>query len=83
MEIENRKLVTPVGALIDVCVAGAVFLFFFFVVIPSHVPFYEPFWKFFFCAYTSAVMAGFAWLAACLFRVTLIDQLRNNKQKKA
>lgn len=83
MEAENRKLVTPLGALIDVVICGVVFLFFFIFVIPSHVPFYEPFWKFFFCAYTSAVMAGFAWLALCLFRVTLIDQLRARKQKQA
>lgn len=79
MEPENRKLVTPLGAMIDVALAGVVFLVFFFGIIPPHVPFYEPFWRFFFSAYTSAVMAGFAWLALCLFRVTLIDQLRGRK----
>ncbi|WP_309382775.1 hypothetical protein [Cerasicoccus frondis] len=79
MEIENRKLVTPLGALIDVVICGAVFLFFFFVVIPSHVPFYETFWRLFFTAYTSTVMAGFTWLALCLFRVTRVDQMRNKK----
>ncbi|WP_309395973.1 hypothetical protein [Cerasicoccus maritimus] len=79
MEIENRKLVTPLGALIDIAICGVVFLFFFFVVIPPHVPFYEEFYKFLFTAYTSTVMAGFAWLALCLFRVTRVDQMKNKK----
>lgn len=83
MEAENRKLVTPLGALIDVVICGVVFLVFFLFIIPPHVPFYEPFWKYFFSAYTSVVMAGFAWLALCLFRVTLVDQLRARKQSKA
>ncbi|GHC11570.1 hypothetical protein [Cerasicoccus arenae] len=83
MEAENRKLVTPVGALIDVCICGGVFLFFFFVVIPSHVPFYDPFWKNLFTAYTSAVMSGFAWLALCLFRVTRVDYCRAKKEAKS
>lgn len=79
MEAEKRKLVTPLGALIDVVVCGVVFLFFFFVVIPSHVPFYEAGWRFFFTAYTSLVMAGFTWLALCLFRVTRVDQMLRKK----
>lgn len=80
MEAENRKLVTPLGALIDVVLAGVVFLVFFLVIIPPHVPFHETVWKYFFSAYTSVVMAGFAWLALSLFRVTLIDQLRAKQQ---
>jgi len=81
MEAENRKLVTPLGALIDVVIAGVVFLVFFLFIIPPHVPFYETGWKMFFSAYTSVVMGGFTWLALCLFRVTLIDQLRAKKQR--
>ncbi|MGE9295108.1 MAG: hypothetical protein ACQKBV_02310 [Puniceicoccales bacterium] len=81
MEAENRRLVTPLGALIDVVLSGLVFLVFFIFIIPPHVPFYDPFWKTLFTAYTSIVMAGFSWLAFCLFRVTLIDQLRANKAK--
>ncbi|MEO0796433.1 MAG: hypothetical protein AAFX93_14785 [Verrucomicrobiota bacterium] len=79
MEAEDRKLVSPLGALIDVALSGVVFLVFCFKIIPPHVPFYEPHWNFFFSAYTSVVMAGFAWLALSLFRVTLIDQLRTKK----
>jgi len=79
MEAENRRLVTPLGALIDVALAGIVFLVFCFGIIPPHVPFYDPTWKFLFSAYTSMVMAGFSWLAFSLFRVTLIDQLRARK----
>ena len=79
MESADRKLVTPMGALIDVAIAGGVFVAFCFFIIPPHVPFYNPVWKFLFSAYTSTVMAGFAWLALCLFRVTLVDQLRAEK----
>jgi len=83
MEAENRKLVSPLGALTDVVLAGIVFIVFCFFIIPPHVPFYDPAWNFVFSAYTSLVMAGFAWLAFSLFRVTLIDQRRARKQARA
>lgn len=79
MEPENRQLVTPAGALIDIALCAVVFAVFCFGIVPSHVPFYDPVWKFLFSAYTSLVMAGFAWLALSLFRVTLADQLRRRK----
>lgn len=81
MEAENRKLVTPVGALIDVVISVVVFAVFAFVIIPPHVFVYDPVWKMILSIYCSVVMGGFTWLALCLFRVTLIDQLRNNKAK--
>lgn len=79
MEAENRNLVSKSGALIDVVISVAVFLVFMLVIIPPHVPVYDPVWKMILSAYTSTVMGGFTWLSLCLFRVTLIDQLRNNK----
>jgi len=81
MEAENRKLVSPVGALIDVAISFAVFLVFMFVIIPPHVFVYDPVWKMILSAYCSVVMGGFTWLALCLFRVTLMDQLRAKKAK--
>ncbi|MDP0496665.1 MAG: hypothetical protein Q7Q73_10695 [Verrucomicrobiota bacterium JB024] len=81
MEVENRKLVGVLGALVDVAIAFCVFLVFMFVIIPSHVPIYDPTWKMIFSGYCSVVMGGFSWLALCLFRVTLVDQLRRRKQK--
>lgn len=81
MEVENRKLVGVLGVLVDVAIAFCVFLVFMFVIIPSHVPIYDPTWKMIFSGYCSVVMGGFSWLALCLFRVTLVDQLRRRKQK--
>ncbi len=63
------------GILVDAALAGVIFVFFFLVVIPPHVPVYDPLWKAAFSAYTSSVMAGFFWLFFTLFRVTLRDQL--------
>lgn len=80
MEPDKRKLITPAGFLIDLVFAGAMFLFFFFVVIPPHVPVYDPTWKMIWSAYTSLVMAGFFFLAACLFHVTLADQLHRKRE---
>ena len=81
MEVENRKLVGVLGVLVDVAIAFCVFLVFMFVIIPSHVPIFDPTWKMIFSGYCSVVMGGFSWLALCLFRVTLVDQLRRRKQK--
>ncbi|WOO39414.1 hypothetical protein [Rubellicoccus peritrichatus] len=80
MESENRKLITPLGALIDLAIAGVIFLVFMFKIIPPHVPVYDPGWKMFWSAYTSVVMAGFFFMAICLFHVTLADQLRRKRE---
>ncbi len=80
MEPENRKLISPVAFLFDLAFAGVMFLFFFFVVIPPHVPVYDPAWKLFWTAYASLVMGGFFFMGACLFHVTLADQLHRRRE---
>lgn len=65
------------GMLIDAILAGGVFLFFARVVIPPHVPVYDPLWNTALAGYTATVMGGFSFLFFVLFRVTLVDQLKS------
>ena len=81
METEQRKLIGPVGATIDIILALIVFTVFTLFIIPPHVPFYDPTWKYTLSAYTSLVMTGFFWMALNLFHVTLVDQLQRRKVK--
>ncbi|MEM8549511.1 MAG: hypothetical protein AAGF10_01865 [Verrucomicrobiota bacterium] len=81
MEAENRNLVSKVGAATDVVISLTVFLIFMLVIIPPHVPVYDPMWKMLLSAYCATVMGGFTWFFMSLFRVTLIDQLRAKKDQ--
>ena len=71
------------GVAIDFALAGGMFLFFFAVVLPPHVPVYDPLWKAAFSAYTATVMAGFFFLFFTLFRATLTDQIAGKELKNA
>lgn len=82
MAQEKRTLITPAGAATDIAIAFGVFLVFCFYIMPSHVPFYHPVAKYLVSAYGSTVMAGFAWIALSLFRVTRVDQ-KLRKQEAA
>lgn len=74
MDEQKSKLITKQGALLDVALTVVFFLAFTFLVIPKHVPAYDPFWIYLFSAYTSLVMAGVFWMALSFFRVTRVDQ---------
>lgn len=65
------------GMLTDAAIAGAIFVLFVTYVIPEHVPVYDPFWRTLFAGYTSTVMGGFFFMLLVLFRITLVDQLRD------
>lgn len=80
METQPRKLISKRGFIIDLVLTAIVFLVFTFKIIPPHVPVYDPGWKLFWSAYTSVVMAGFFFMGACLFHVTLADQLQRRRQ---
>lgn len=82
MSQEKRPLVTRAGAITDVILALVVFVIFWQVIMPSHVPFYDPVANSLVSAYGSTVMAGFAWMALSLFRVTRVDQ-KLRKQERA
>ncbi len=83
MESNKKKLIGKTGAAVHILLTITVFLVFTFKVIPPHVPFYDPVWKFTFSAYTSLVMSGFFWMACNLFHVTLVDQLQRRQEAKA
>lgn len=72
----SAQLPDRLGVMIDFALAGGMFLLFFAVILPPHIPVYDPAWKSVLSAYTATVMAGFFWLFFSLFRVTLTDQLR-------
>ena len=71
------------GLVIDTAIAGGIFLFFCFYVIPPHVPVTDTTWKLALSAYTSVCMGSFFWMLLRLFRVTLIDQLREKELRTA
>lgn len=67
------------GIVIDVLLSVAIFLLFTFFIIPDHTIFHDPTSTFLLSAYTSIVMGCFAFFFLTLFRVTLVDQLRNKE----
>lgn len=73
-ETPQRKLVSPIGAVVDFILATVFFLVFTFFVIPSHVPAENPVAVYALSAYTSFAIAGVFWIALMLFRVTFVDQ---------
>ena len=92
---QHPKLVTKQGIVVDIVLA---LLFWCFLMTPKfgsftnpvgikkHVPWTEaPEWVIWLSAgYCAACLAGVAWMALCLFRVTLVDQLAlaGNKEQK-
>jgi len=80
MESENQKLVTPKGLAFDLALSVIFFFAFTFKVIPPHVPAYDPFWNFFFSAFTSIVLTGVFFFALCYLRVTWVDQIKRSKK---
>ncbi|MGF1453703.1 MAG: hypothetical protein ACFB21_16720 [Opitutales bacterium] len=71
----------PQGLAIDAILAGGMFLLFFAIILPPHIPVYDPLWKGLLSAYTATVMAGFFFLFFALFRATIVDQLSRKEVK--
>lgn len=83
MSQEKRPLITRGGAATDVVLALVVFVIFWQLIIPSHVPFYDPIAVSLVSAYGATVMAGFSWMALSLFRVTRVDQKLRKQEREA
>ena len=94
MESKRPHLVTKQGIVIDLILTV---LFFAFMMTPSvgswvnpvglfkHVPWTEaPLWaRWAGAAYCATCLSGVFWMALCLFRVTLVDQLALSGNKES
>lgn len=78
MSDDQPKLISTVGALVDLGMTSVFFLF-MWGVLGSHVPSDDPTTIRWVAAYTSLCLTGVFWLAASMFRVTLVEYLRNRK----
>ena len=75
-EVSPQPLVSKKGTVIDLVLTVLFFLFMREVLIP-HVPSEDPFAINVVSGMTSFCISGVFWLAAGMFRVTLVDHLRN------
>tara|TARA_B100002019_G_scaffold200290_1_gene173603 strand:+ start:4614 stop:4865 length:252 start_codon:yes stop_codon:yes gene_type:complete len=71
-----QPLVSKKGLVIDL-ILTALFFFFMREVLIPHVPSQDPLAVNIVASMTSFCMSGVFWLAAGMFRVTLVDHLRN------
>jgi hypothetical protein len=76
MSVDQPKLISRVGTLVDLGLTGIFFLFMWGVMGP-HVPSDDPSTIRWVAAYTSLCLTGVFWLAASMFRVTLVEYLRS------
>lgn len=76
MENLRPKLITKTGAALDVFISG-VFFIYMTGVLKKHVPWEEAGETAVLlgAAYCSLCLSGVLWMALCLFRVTLVDQI--------
>ncbi|MEK9772622.1 MAG: hypothetical protein VW907_02005 [Opitutae bacterium] len=75
-----QPLVSKKGTVIDLALTVIFFLFMREVLVP-HVPSQDPLAINIVSSITSFCMSGVFWLAAGMFRVTLVDHLRNQSPK--
>ncbi len=76
----NQPLISKKGTVIDLLLTVLFFFFMREVLIP-HVPSQDPLAVNIVSSMTSFCMSGVFWLAAGMFRVTLVDHLRNQTKK--
>ncbi len=76
----NQPLISKKGTVIDLLLTVLFFFFMREVLIP-HVPSQDPLAVNIVSSMTSFCMSGVFWLAAGMFRVTLVDHLRNQPKK--
>ena len=77
-QTEDKPLVSKTGIAVDLILSIAFFLFMFWVLMP-HVPSEDPLAVKIVAGMTSLCMTGVFWIAAGMFRVTLVDYQRRNK----
>jgi len=80
-ESPSQPLITKKGVLIDLFLTVLFFLFVREILVP-HVPSQDPTTIAIVSGMTSFCMSGVFWLAAGMFRVTLVDYLNNQPEKK-
>jgi len=80
-ESPSKPLITKKGVLIDLFLTVLFFLFMREILVP-HVPSQDPTTIAIVSSMTSLCMSGVFWIAAGMFRVTLVDYLNNQPEKK-
>ena len=80
----SPKLISRRGIFIDLALS-ALFFVFMSAVLKKHVPWTEApaLWQWAGALYAALCLTLVFWMAACLFRVTLVDQLLRRKGKSA
>lgn len=68
--------------IVDVILVGAFFLFFAFVLLPSHVPSENPLWISVWSIGSAACMSGVFWIAVNMFRVVFRYQKELNARRR-
>ena len=79
-QTEDKPLVSKTGIVVDLILSVSFFAFMFWVLMP-HVPSYDPNTVYIVAGMTSFCMTGVFWIAANMFRVTLIDYQRRQAEK--
>ena len=78
-ESNDKPLISKKGLVIDLFLTILFFAYMFFVLKP-HVPSEEPIAVTIVAGMTSFCMSGVFWMAASMFRVTLVDYNRNKEK---
>ncbi|MAL85611.1 MAG: hypothetical protein CMI23_04550 [Opitutae bacterium] len=78
-ESNDKPLISKKGLVIDLFLTILFFAYMFFVLKP-HVPSEDPIAVTIVAGMTSFCMSGVFWMAASMFRVTLVDYNRNKEK---
>jgi hypothetical protein len=79
MSTQNKiKLISNTGAVIDIMIALAFYVFMAFV-LRSHVPSESETQIKLWAAFSAIPLGGTCWFAVSLFHVTLVDYIRNRR----
>ena len=77
-----QKLTTPTRIAFDLALTGGFFLFMTAILRPFVPGTENPLWIWFWAGFTALPVTGVFWFAVQMFRVTLTDQIRRNREKK-
>ena len=78
-ESNDKPLISKKGLVVDLFLTILFFAYMFFVLKP-HVPSEDPIAVTIVAGMTSFCMSGVFWMAASMFRVTLVDYNRNKEK---
>ncbi len=80
LDNEEKPLITFVGIIVDLILSSIFFFFMWLFVLKPHVPSEDPIVVYSVAGMTAFCMTGVFWLAANMFRVTLVDFQRRKKK---